>query len=156
MAKNKVLVTGGAGYIGSILTPALLSSGYQVTVLDNFLFNQNSLLDQCSNPDLNIIRGDICNLADTAAILKDFDIVIPLAALVGAPACSVNIGLTHLVNFEAQMNIVENTSSDQMVLFPNTNSGYGTATGNEFCDEESPLKPISEYGITKCQIEEAF
>ena len=156
MAKNKVLVTGGAGYIGSILTPALLSSGYQVTVLDNFLFNQNSLLDQCSNPDLNIIRGDICNLADTAAILKDFDIVIPLAALVGAPACSVNIGLTHLVNFEAQMNIVENTSSDQMVLFPNTNSGYGTATSNEFCDEESPLKPISEYGITKCQIEEAF
>jgi nucleoside-diphosphate-sugar epimerase len=113
-------------------------------------------LDYCSNPGLNVIRGDICNLSDTASILGEFDIIIPLAALVGAPACSVNVGLTHLVNYEAQMNIVENTSSDQMILFPNTNSGYGTATDDEFCDENSPLKPISEYGITKCQIEEAF
>ena len=154
--KTNVLITGGAGYIGSILTPVLLREGYQVTVLDNFLFNQTSLLDHCSNPDLKIIRGDICNAKEMKALLPHFDVIIPLAALVGAPACSVNLGLTNLVNYEAQINIVENTSAEQMVLFPNTNSGYGIAVNDEYCDENSPLNPISEYGITKCKVEEAF
>ena len=156
MSKANVLITGGAGYIGSILTPVLLREGYQVTVLDNFLFNQSSLLDHCSNPDLKIIRGDICNAAEMKGLLPHFDVIIPLAALVGAPACSVNLGLTNLVNYEAQINIVENTSSEQMVLFPNTNSGYGIAVNDQYCDENSPLNPISEYGITKCKVEEAF
>lgn len=153
--KIKIFITGGAGYIGSTLTPILLREGYEVTVYDNFLFNQNSLLDCCSNPYFKIIRGDICNFDEVKKLLAKHDIIIPLAAHVGAPACNINPSVTKLVNYDAHMNIVENTSLEQKVIFPNTNSGYGRA-GEDLCTEESPLEPISEYGKTKCQIEQAF
>ena len=152
--KKSILVTGGAGYIGSVLTPTLLNKGYQVTVFDNFMYNQSSLLDCVSNKNLQIIKGDICDYKTINSITGKFDIIIPLAALVGAPVCKKNPKLTNLINYEAYLNLIENVSSEQKIIFPNTNSGYGIAEGDDYCTEESPLNPISEYGITKCKIEE--
>ncbi|MDC0586485.1 SDR family oxidoreductase [Gammaproteobacteria bacterium] len=151
--KKTILITGGAGYIGSVLTPTLLNYGYAVTVYDNFVYNQNSLLDCCSHKNFNVIKGDICDYPTMNSILGNFDIIIPLAALVGAPVCKKNPQLTNLINYEAYLNLLENISPNQKIIFPNTNSGYGIVEGNNFCTEESPLNPISEYGITKCKIE---
>ena len=152
----KILVTGGAGYIGSVLTPKLLSLGYEVTVYDNFMHKQNSLLDCCANKKFEIIRGDVCDYEKLNPILSKFDVVIPLAALVGAPACKANPQLTQLVNYDSYINLINNLSDNQRVIFPNTNSGYGISSNSEMCTEESPLNPISEYGITKCKIEEVL
>ena len=154
--KDKVLVTGGAGYIGSTLVPMLLRSGYKVTVLDSLLFGQTSLLDCCADPNFDFVKGDICYLELVKNLLPRFDIVIVLAAIVGAPACKNNPTLTKLVNYDAHMYIVKNTSLEQRVLFPTTNSGYGIGGKDSACTEESPLRPISEYGRMKVEIEEAF
>lgn len=153
---EKILVTGGAGYIGSILVPQLLSEGFSVTVLDSLIHNQVSLLDCCANPNFDFIKADICDFEFMKKILPKFDIIIPLAALVGAPLCKKNPALTQLVNYDANMNIVNTVSNNQMVLYPNTNSGYGVGEKDAYCTEESPLRPISEYGKTKCEIELAF
>lgn len=150
---KKILVTGGAGYIGSVLTPILLDLGYEVTVYDNFMHNQNSLLDCCPKKEFEVIKGDICDHEKINSILSKFDVIIPLAALVGAPICKRSPQLAHLINYEANINLIENVSDDQKIIFPNTNSGYGIAEGHDLCTEESPLNPISEYGITKCKIE---
>ncbi len=152
----KILVTGGAGYIGSVLTPKLLDLGHEVTVYDNFMHKQNSLLDCCANKKFEIIRGDVCDYDKLNPILSNFDIIIPLAALVGAPACKANPQLTQLVNYDSYINLINNLSDNQRVIFPNTNSGYGISSNTEMCTEESPLNPISEYGITKCKIEEVL
>ena len=149
----KILVTGGAGYIGSVLTPTLLSLGHKVTVYDNFMHKQNSLLDCAYNSNFSVINGDICDYEKINPILKNFDIIIPLAALVGAPSCKRNPPLTDLINYQAYINLIDNVSEHQKIIFPNTNSGYGVAEGDDFCTEDSPLNPISEYGITKCKIE---
>lgn len=154
--KDKILVTGGAGYIGSILVPTLLAKGYSVTVLDSLLFNQASLLDCCVNPNFDFIKGDICDEALISSLIPKFDIVIPLAAIVGAPACKINPTVTRLVNYNAHMNIVKLISSTQMVIFPCTNSGYGIGEKDAYCTEESPLNPISEYGKNKVAIEKGF
>ena len=153
---DKILVTGGAGYLGSTLVPKLLRSGYRVTVLDNLVFNQSSLLDCCADPNFNFIKGDICDLEMVNNLLPKFDIIIPLAAIVGAPACKRNPSLTRLVNYDAHMNIVNNVSAGQKVLFPTTNSGYGIGEKDAYCTEETPLWPISEYGRTKVDVEKAF
>ena len=152
--KNKILITGGAGYIGSVLTPLLLKENYLVTVLDNLSFNQSSLFNCCSNKNFNFIKGDICNHNLVNNILPDFDIVIMLACIVGAPACDKNPQLTQLVNFDSHLNIINNLSKDQRILFPNTNSGYGIGDKNKFCTEESELNPISLYGKLKVKIEQ--
>jgi len=152
----KVLVTGGAGYIGSVLVPILLGHQYKVTVVDSLIFGQSSLLDCCINQNFNFIKGDICNNELMSAIIPKYDIIIPLAALVGAPACKSNPALTRLVNYDAHMNMIKKISSSQMVLFPNTNSGYGIGDKEVYCTEKSPLRPISEYGITKVEVENAF
>lgn len=151
---KKILITGGAGYIGSVLTPSLVNSGYHVTVYDNFMHKQNSLLDCCSKKNFEVIKGDVCDYEKINPLLSKFDVIIPLAALVGAPACKANPQLTNLINYDSYINLLERVSSDQKIIFPNTNSGYGISGNAEMCTEESPLNPISEYGITKCKIEE--
>jgi len=153
---NKILVTGGAGYIGSTLVPFLLNSDYAVTVLDSLIFNQPSLLDCCADPNFDFVQGDICDHDLVNDLLSQSDIVIPLAAIVGAPACRRNPSLTRLVNYDAHMNIVKNVAADQKVLFPTTNSGYGIGEKDSYCTEKTPLRPISEYGRMKVEIEKAF
>jgi nucleoside-diphosphate-sugar epimerase len=156
MAKEKIFVTGGAGYIGSILVPALLKEGYRVTVLDSLMYGQYSLLECCAQKDFEFIKGDICNDSLVAKLIPDFDIILPLAAIVGAPACKANPSVTRLVNYEAPMMMIKLLAPTQKIIFPTTNSGYGVGDKDSFCTEESPLRPISEYGITKTQVESAL
>ena len=152
---NKVLITGGAGYIGSILTPKLLSENFHVTVFDNLLYNQNSLIDCCKYENFNFIRGDITDFNLLNNEISKNDIIIPLAAIVGAPACSKNETLAKIINYDAAMNIVNATSKNQIIIYPNTNSGYGVNSSDNFCDESTPLKPISSYGKHKVEVEKA-
>lgn len=154
MKKKRVLVTGGAGYIGSILTPTLLREGFHVTVIDNLMYRQLSLLDCFGDSDFVFVKGDASNRKVMEPLIAQSDIMIPLAAIVGAPACDLNPGLTKLVNLDAVKLILDRTSKDQCILFPNTNSGYGVGERGKFCTEESPLRPVSLYGQLKVQIEE--
>jgi len=156
VVKEKFLVTGGAGYIGSVLVPILLGKGYKVTVLDSLMHNQSSLLECCVHSDFDFVKGDICDEGLMASLLPKFDVVILLAAIVGAPACKINPSLTRLVNLDAQMSIVNKISLSQKAIFPTTNSGYGIGEKDKLCTEESPLRPISEYGKTKVEVERAF
>lgn len=152
----KILVTGGAGYLGSILVPALLNEGYEVEVIDNFMFNQASLMDVCSNPKFSVTRGDVRDKELMKKLIKDKDIIIPLAALVGAPLCKRdNVG-TRTTNYEAIKLLCEIASKNQKIIFPTTNSGYGTTTGEIYCTEETPLNPISLYGQTKVDAEKVI
>lgn len=150
----RILVTGGAGYIGSVLTPALLQEGYQVTVIDNFLFDQCSLAECCANPSFEIVRGDCRDSNTMKGLIKNADVIIPLAALVGAPMCSQDAIAARSTNLDAIRMLLEMTSPLQRVIYPTTNSGYGIGESGKFCDESSPLKPISLYGETKVQAEQ--
>jgi nucleoside-diphosphate-sugar epimerase len=149
----RVLVTGGAGYLGSILSEHLLSAGYQVTVVDSLLYGQRSLFQFCANPHFEFVFGDVRNEELMQSLVKRADVLIPLAAIVGAPACDRDPWTTRSVNFEALHLINRLRSPQQAVIFPTTNSGYGTRTGDVFCTEETPLEPISLYGQTKVQAE---
>jgi nucleoside-diphosphate-sugar epimerase len=153
---EKILVTGGAGYIGSVLVPELLSEGYSVTVLDSLMYNQLTLMDCCGNKNFNFIKGDICNTDLLRKTISHFDIIIPLAAIVGAPACKMNPALSKLINLDANLEIVKATSLSQRILFPTTNSGYGIGEKDAFCKEDTPLRPISDYGIHKVEVEKAW
>jgi nucleoside-diphosphate-sugar epimerase len=151
-----ILVTGGAGYIGSILVPDLLQAGHKVTVLDNFLFGQNSLAHLCAHPNFDVVRGDIRTEATIKPLLAAADIVIPLAALVGAPMCSRDpVGAT-TINHDAILSMLKLLSREQIVLMPTTNSAYGTGDKQNFCTEESELRPISKYAVDKVEIEQAL
>ena len=154
MAQN-ILVTGGAGYIGSILVPRLLALGHRVTVLDNFLFRQSSLLDVCADPNLSILRADCRDESLLASILPRFDTVIPLAALVGAPMCARDPLAAVSTGRDAVRAIVRLASPAQRIVMPITNSGYGIGEAGKFCTEESPLRPVSLYGRLKVEAEEA-
>lgn len=156
MADLKILVTGGAGYLGSILVPELLTQGYAVTVVDSLIYEQNTLLECCANPKFDFIKGDICDESLMSEIIGQFDVIIPLAAIVGAPACKINPTVARQINYDAHMDIVKKVSPSQMVIFPTTNSGYGIGEKDSCCTEESPLRPISEYGRTKVEVEKAF
>jgi nucleoside-diphosphate-sugar epimerase len=151
---EKILITGGAGYIGSVLTSGLLSKGYFVTVIDNLSFKQISLLNCFQHPNFTFIKADVSELKILKQELKKADIIIPLAAIVGAPACDQNPLLAKIVNYDAIKNILINTSSNQKILYPNTNSGYGIGKKDIFCTEKSQLNPISLYGQLKVQIED--
>ena len=148
-----ILVTGGAGYLGSTMVPDLLQLGHKVTVLDSFMYKQASLNHVCHHPNFSVVKGDIRIEGVMASLLKNADIVIPLAALVGAPMCSQDpVGAT-TVNHDAIALMLKLLSKEQRVLMPTTNSAYGTGDENNFCTEESPLNPISLYAKEKVGIE---
>jgi nucleoside-diphosphate-sugar epimerase len=153
---NNILVTGGAGYLGSTMVPELLNAGHKVTVLDNFMFSQNSLAHVCYHPNFHIVRGDIRVENTMIPLMKKADVIIPLAALVGAPLCSKDpVGAT-TTNHDAIFMMLKHLGKDQAILMPTTNSAYGTGDENNFCTEESPLRPISQYAIEKVEIEESL
>ncbi|MDC1214606.1 NAD-dependent epimerase/dehydratase family protein [Rhodospirillales bacterium] len=153
--KQNILVTGGAGYLGSMIIPELLSLGHKVTVLDNFMFKQNPLAHVCANPEFDVIRGDARDESLIKGAIKDVDVVIPLAALVGAPLCNNDLLGTTSINRDAVIMLTKLLSKDQRILMPITNSGYGIGEKGKFCTEESPLNPISLYGTTKVEAEAA-
>jgi nucleoside-diphosphate-sugar epimerase len=148
-----ILVTGGAGYLGSTMVPDLLAAGHKITVLDNFLFKQTSLNHCCYHPNFSVVKGDIRQKDTMSKLMKEADVIIPLAALVGAPLCNLDpIGAT-TINHDAIELMLKLLSKDQIVLMPTTNSAYGTGDKDNYCNEESPLRPISQYAIEKVGIE---
>lgn len=151
-----VLVTGGAGYLGSVLCEHLLQAGYQVTIVDNLMYGQQSLFHLLAHPDLEFVFGDVRDEMVIRRLLKTPDIVIPLAAIVGAPACDRDPWQARAVNYEAVELLNRLRSPRQLVVFPTTNSGYGVRTGETYCTEETPLEPISLYGRTKVEAEAAL
>lgn len=150
----RILVTGGAGYLGSTLVPELLAAGHQVTVLDNFMYKQASLNHVCHHPKFSVVKGDVRNEGILLPLLRQADIVIPLAALVGAPLCKRDpVGAT-TINRDAILCMLKHLSPQQLVLMPTTNSAYGSGDENNFCTEASPLNPISQYAIEKVEVEQ--
>jgi len=150
-----ILVTGGAGYIGSILVPTLLKEGHEVTIVDNFLYSQSSLLDCCNDPNLTVMRGDARDQNLMEKEIRGKDVIIPLAALVGAPLCDKFPDEAKSTNLNAVKLILELRQTEQKVILPNTNSGYGVGQEGIHCTEESPLNPISLYGRLKVDAEKA-
>ncbi len=151
---EKILVTGGAGYIGSTMVPKLLDAGYKVTVIDNFYFNNyQSLLTCCKNENFDVVEGDVRNEELMKTLVPNYDIIIPLAAIVGAPACDKDRIGAISTNFGQIKYLNDIRSKHQMLLYPNSNSGYGVGQKDVYCTEETPLNPISLYGKTKVDAE---
>jgi nucleoside-diphosphate-sugar epimerase len=152
----RVLVTGGAGYLGSILCEHLLNAGHEVIVLDSLVYGQTSLFGYCANPKFDFVFGDARDESLLAKTIAKADVLIPLAAVVGAPACDRDPITAKSLNLDAVRLINRLRSKQQLVIYPNTNSGYGTRSGSQHCTEETPLEPISLYGTTKCDAEKAL
>ena len=152
MTQN-ILVTGGAGYLGSTLVPELLNLGYKVTVLDNFMYKQTSLNHVCYHKNFSLVNCDVRIKNDILKHIKSADIIIPLAAYVGAPLCKKDPFGASSVNKDAIFLMLDNLSKDQRIIMPTTNSAYGSGDENNYCTEESPLNPISLYAIEKVEVE---
>lgn len=150
---EKVLITGGAGYLGSVLSDYLLSKNYNVTVIDSLNFKQIPLIKNFINKNFEMKKFDIRNQPLFLNEIKSHDIIIPLAAIVGAPACDLSPQMATEINLNQIKFIVDNLSTNQKIILPTTNSGYGVGLNDQFCDENSPLNPISHYAITKMQAE---
>src|SRR3989441_12225499 len=150
-----ILVTGGAGYLGSIMVPALLAEGHRVTVLDTFMFGQAPLNHLCADPNFDVHRGDARDPAVLKPLMRGADLIIPLAALVGAPLCNYDKVGAETVNRDAVLTLLQLASREQRVMMPVTNSGYGIGEEGKVCTEDTPLRPISLYGRTKVEAEEA-
>jgi len=149
-----ILVTGGAGYLGSIMVPELLKLGHKVTVADTFMFGQTSLSEVCFMDNFSVVKGDIRNKSFLKELVKDKDVIIPLAALVGTPLCNRDEIGTFTINRDAIQTLSDVLSKEQKVLMPITNSGYGVGQDGIYCTEKTPLNPISTYGKTKVEAEE--
>lgn len=151
--KSKILITGGAGYIGSMLSTRLVNLGYEVYVIDKLIYSKDSLNHLFIKKNFHFFYGDVSNKKLIKKLINKVDIVIPLAALVGAPLCQKKPILAERINYSVIKFIVNNLKIKQKIIFPTTNSGYGVGEKNKFCDENSPLKPISLYGNTKARAE---
>lgn len=148
-----ILVTGGAGYLGSTMVPELLAKGHKLTVIDNFMYGQNSLAHVCHNPNFTVVRGDVRIDSVVLPLIRKADIIIPLAAYVGAPLCARDPVGASSTNHDALMMMLKNVGKHQRILMPTTNSAYGSGDENNFCTEESPLRPVSLYAIEKVKVE---
>jgi nucleoside-diphosphate-sugar epimerase len=151
----KILVTGAAGYIGSILVPTLLQRGYEVVALDNFMYNQSSLLDCCYDKKLTVVRGDARDEDLILKYLKSIDVIFPLACLTGAPICAKDPVSAHSTNLDAIKMLLKHRSRDHLIIFPNTNSGYGIGEKGILCTEETPMRPVTLYGRLKMEAEKS-
>ena len=150
---KKVLITGGAGYLGSKLSTALIYAGYKVTVIDNLTYSANSILHLFGNKNFEFIKGSVLNDDLLKKSLKKQDIIIPLAALVGAPLCEKNKSLAKKLNVGVIDKICKLSKKDQKIIYLTTNSGYGVGEKDKLCDENSILRPVSLYGRTKNEAE---
>jgi len=154
MNKNtKVLITGGAGYLGSVLTPHLLEKNFKVTVVDTFQFSETSLNSFYKYKNLEIIKGDVRDERVINKLINKNDIIITLAAIVGAPACDFDTSSAESINKKSILNLLKTKSKDQIIIMPTTNSAYGSGDQNNYCDENTKLNPISKYAIDKVEIE---
>ena len=151
---NKVLITGGAGYLGSTLTEHLLNNGYEVTVLDNLMYDQISLLHLFKRDGFKFELGDVRNKELLQRLVNEHNVIIPLAAIVGMPACKANPELTVAVNYQQVVDILEVLRDEQKLILPNTNSQYGSS--DSIITEQSPFKPLSLYAKTKCDAEDSM
>lgn len=150
---KNILVTGGAGYVGSVLVPVLLQNGHKVTVIDNFLYKQPSLASVVSNKNFSLVYGDVRDKELMSKHISGADIIIPLAAIVGAPACLKDPQMASSVNKDSMIWMFDKISSSQQILMPTTNSAYGSGDENNYCDEESKLNPLSLYAKDKVHVE---
>lgn len=151
-----ILVTGGAGYIGSVLVPHLLSQGYSVTVVDNFMYNQTSLASSIRDSNLKLVFGDVRDQSLMTQLLSKADVIIPLAAIVGAPACDRDPVAAKSINRDSIIWMMQKLSRHQRLIMPTTNSAYGSGERDNYCDENSPLNPLSLYARDKVIVENAI
>jgi nucleoside-diphosphate-sugar epimerase len=149
----RILITGGAGYIGSVLVAELLRKDHEVIVVDNFLYNQASLLDCCYSDNLQVVRGDTRDEKLISQLIKGVDAILPLACLTGAPLCAKNPTEAKTIIVDAVKLILKLRSKGQKIIYPTTNSGYGIGQKGVFCTEKTPLNPISLYGTLKVEAE---
>jgi nucleoside-diphosphate-sugar epimerase len=151
-----ILVTGGGGYVGSVLVPSLLGQGHSVTVIDNFMYKQTSLASSIRNEKLTLVFGDVRDETLMKLHLSKADVVIPLAAIVGAPACDIDPIAAQSINKDSILWLIKHLSRNQRIIMPTTNSAYGSGDENNFCDENSPLNPLSLYARDKVTVEKAL
>ena len=152
----KILVTGGGGYIGTVLTQDLLERNHSVTVFDNFMYGQASLNHLCYSQNFSVIKADVRDTPLLKEQIKKHDVIIPLAALVGAPLCSFDKVGARTINHDSIIDLLQQVSKEQIILMPTTNSAYGSGDNNNLCDETSELRPLSNYAIDKVEVEKSL